>query len=110
MSEPAGDHELVEVASSDGVTRVRLNRPEVRNAISRDLIERLMAVVEGIRADREVRVVVLEGSGKSFCAGMDLKQVMDDPVAMGDMLRELGRATIALRSIQVPTIFFFWGS
>ena len=53
MSEPAGDRELVEVASSDGVTRVRLNRPEVRNAISRDLIERLMAVVEGIRADRE---------------------------------------------------------
>ncbi len=104
MSEPAGDRELVEVVSSGGGTRVRLNRPEVRNAISRDLIERLMVVVEGIRTDREVRVVVLEGAGRSFCAGMDLKQVMDDPVAMGDMLRELGRATIALRSIQVPTI------
>ena len=62
MSEPAGDRELVEVASSDGVTRVRLNRPEVRNAISRDLIERLMAVVEGIRADCIFRVC-----GNRFC-------------------------------------------
>ena len=104
MNDESPGPELVKVDSQDGVMHVRLNRPEVRNALSRDLIDRLMEVVEELRDDRTVRVVVLEGEGRSFCAGMDLKQVMDDPVAMGDMLRDLGRATIALRSIEVPTI------
>ena len=52
----------------------------------------------------DVRVVVIAGAGKAFCAGMDLRGVMDDPVAMGDMLRDLSRASRALRRLPVPTI------
>ena len=48
--------------------------------------------------------VVVAGAGKAFCAGMDLRGVIDNPVAMGDMLRGLSRASRALRRLPVPTI------
>lgn len=57
----------------DEVVRVTLNRPEVHNAFNADMISELNDVFSEIKADDAVRVVVLTGSGKSFCAGADLK-------------------------------------
>ena len=96
--------ELVEVRFEGEVARLILNRPEARNALSLEMIDRLLPAVERIAKSETTRVVVIEGTGKSFCAGMDLKGVLDDPVMMGDMLRRLARVTVALRSIGVPTI------
>jgi len=55
-----------------GVATVTLNRPAVRNAFNDDLIARLDRTFTELGADRRVRVIVLAGSGKSFCAGADL--------------------------------------
>jgi enoyl-CoA hydratase/carnithine racemase len=64
---------LVEVR--DHIARVTINRPDARNALSRETNEELAAVAASIGADAEVRAVVLRGSGdKSFCAGADLKE------------------------------------
>ena len=104
MTDESGNEELVQLRSEDGVCRLILNRPQARNALSMEMIESLLEAVEQLRNDEANRVVVLEGAGKSFCAGMDLKGVMNDPLQMGDMLRTLARVTIALRSIPVPTI------
>src|SRR3954469_14969192 len=54
------------------VEYLELNRPEVRNALSDRTIAELTAWAESIAADRTVRVVVLSGAGKVFCAGADL--------------------------------------
>ncbi|MEZ5886193.1 MAG: enoyl-CoA hydratase-related protein [Paracoccaceae bacterium] len=54
----------------DGVATLRLNRPDVMNALNRDLRLQLRAALT--RAEAEARVVVLTGAGKAFCSGQDL--------------------------------------
>jgi methylglutaconyl-CoA hydratase len=51
-----------------------LNRPEKRNALSRELVAALRDQIDKIRVDNHTRVVVLTGAGSAFCAGMDLKE------------------------------------
>jgi enoyl-CoA hydratase/carnithine racemase len=54
---------------------VTLNRPEARNAISPEVSETMVGILDGIEADPEVRTVVLTGAGEVFSAGADLKVV-----------------------------------
>jgi enoyl-CoA hydratase len=56
------------------VTTVTLNRPDVHNALDRELSAELNAAVKEINVDRDCRVVVLRGAGDSFCAGDDIKE------------------------------------
>lgn len=58
-----------------GVAWVTINRPDARNALAKQTNEELAAVAAELGRDREVRAVVLTGSGdRSFCAGADLKE------------------------------------
>lgn len=57
-----------------GVCLLRLNRPESRNALSVSLMKVLHARLDELRVNRDCRVVILTGSGASFCAGADLKE------------------------------------
>jgi methylglutaconyl-CoA hydratase len=63
---------MLTVQKRDGVARVTLDRPELRNAFDDVLIGRLTAAFEQLEKDEEVRVVVLAGNGPAFCAGADL--------------------------------------
>ncbi|MFM7050891.1 MAG: enoyl-CoA hydratase/isomerase family protein [Planctomycetota bacterium] len=95
---------LVRTTAAHGIVTLELARPEARNALSRELIAELGAAVDAVSRDGSARVLVLGGEGRSFCAGMDLKAVADDPVAMGDMLRALSRTSRAIRRLPIPTI------
>ncbi|WP_065330694.1 crotonase/enoyl-CoA hydratase family protein [Tritonibacter mobilis] len=55
-----------------GVATLTLNRPEKHNAMSGQMLQELQDAARALAADRSVRVVVLTGAGKSFCAGGDL--------------------------------------
>jgi enoyl-CoA hydratase/carnithine racemase len=71
-------YETLLTSLDDGVARVTLNRPEVRNALSRALIGELTAALTAAEADPAARVIVLAGAGdKAFSAGADLKGVGD---------------------------------
>ncbi len=94
----------VERTDADGIVTLTLNRPDARNALSLDLILAFRAALDQVRVDQSARVVIVAGAGKSFCAGMDLRGVMDDPATMGRMLRELAEATVTLRNLPCPTI------
>lgn len=59
----------------DGVTTLTLNRPGQFNALSQAMLEALLAELQAIAVDTSVRVVVLAGAGKAFCAGHDLKEM-----------------------------------
>jgi methylglutaconyl-CoA hydratase len=63
---------MLEISKRDGVARVTLNRPELRNAFDDELIKRLTAAFNDVSADQSVRVVILAGNGPAFCAGADL--------------------------------------
>ena len=57
---------------NDGVLRVALNRPQVHNAMNPEMINALLTVFRKLTVRKDVRVVVLTGEGRSFCAGADL--------------------------------------
>ncbi len=56
-----------------GVAVLTLNRPDRLNAMSHELLSDLHAALDDIKADRSVRVVILTGAGRGFCAGLDLQ-------------------------------------
>ena len=60
----------------NGIAKVTLNRPDKMNALNSDLFNALIAAGETIKADKSVRVVVLSGAGKAFCAGLDMELMM----------------------------------
>ena len=69
--------ELVETSVDGHVALCRLNRPEVRNALSPELMEELAAALEGFDADPQVRCIVIAGSDEAFAAGADIKATVE---------------------------------
>ncbi|HEY9085218.1 MAG TPA: enoyl-CoA hydratase-related protein [Candidatus Tyrphobacter sp.] len=86
----------------DGVARVTLARPEVRNAFNAELIAALRSAFEQLSQERAVRAVVLAGEGPVFCGGADVNWMrgaldlsydenVGDAEAMSDMFRAIDR-------------------
>lgn len=65
-------YETIVFEFKDGIARVTFNRPDVHNAFNDVMIRELIEVFDEIEKRSEVRVVVVTGKGKSFCAGADL--------------------------------------
>jgi len=64
--------ELVTITKTNGVADVRLNRVDKYNALSPDMFQAIIAAGEALAGDPSVRVVVLSGNGRGFCAGLDM--------------------------------------
>jgi isohexenylglutaconyl-CoA hydratase len=76
------------------VLHLWLNRPEVRNALSQQMVLEILSTFAAIAADPAVRVVVLRGAGGSFCAGADIKNLSAGSEAVSsatDEMRENNR-------------------
>lgn len=58
-----------------GVAIVTLNRPEAMNALSKQMRRELTEAIDALAQDAEVRVLILTGAGRGFCAGLDLKEL-----------------------------------
>jgi enoyl-CoA hydratase/carnithine racemase len=69
--------EFIETSVDGHVALCRLNRPEVRNALSPELMEELASALEGFDADPEVRCIVIAGSDEAFAAGADIKATVE---------------------------------
>jgi hypothetical protein len=69
MSEP-----VLRAESIGAVRRLTMNRPAKLNVLTRDLVERLSAALADGATDPDVRVVILRGAGRAFCAGFDLDE------------------------------------
>jgi methylglutaconyl-CoA hydratase len=95
---------LVDLHIDGSIAAVTLNRPEARNALSLELIQALDESIAKVEADSSLRVMILAGEGRSFCAGMDLKGVLDDAKKMGEMLHTLSRVMRRIRRLPIPTI------
>jgi 2-(1,2-epoxy-1,2-dihydrophenyl)acetyl-CoA isomerase len=75
--------EVVLVETVGGTRVVTLNRPQARNALTREVLVRARQAIDEASADPAVRCVVLAGAGGHFCSGADLRQnLLDDPQMM----------------------------
>ncbi|NUQ92015.1 MAG: enoyl-CoA hydratase/isomerase family protein [Gemmatimonadaceae bacterium] len=92
----------------NGVGYIRLTRPEKRNALDRQTAEELFAALSTLEADPTVRVIVLRGEGKDFCAGADLEALAAMIGEPNEVHREdaesLGRVFLAIRTIVKPIV------
>jgi enoyl-CoA hydratase len=86
------------------VTVVTLDRPEVLNAMSIELVLELVEVLDAVAADNACRVVVLTGSGRAFCSGLDLKDHGVLPGIDGLPMGRIAQRSMAAYSTVVPTM------
>lgn len=89
-----------------GVVTLTLNRPDQFNSLSEELLAELQAALDALAVDPAVRVVVLAGSGKAFCAGHDLKQMRANHSKeyMQKLFRQCGKVMTTITSIPQPVI------
>ncbi|MGL6061109.1 MAG: enoyl-CoA hydratase-related protein, partial [Bradyrhizobium sp.] len=62
----------VAISIADGIADVRLVRADKMNALDQAMFEALVAATERLSREKSVRVVVLSGEGRAFCAGLDM--------------------------------------
>ncbi len=61
--------------TQSGILHISLNRPDQLNALSHELLERLLQVFNEARHDASIKAILLTGEGRGFCAGADIKQL-----------------------------------
>jgi enoyl-CoA hydratase len=76
------------IEKNDGVATLTLCRPDAMNALSSELRAALVEGFRDLQADPDVRVAILTGSGRAFCAGLDLKEMSGDTAGARDFGRE----------------------
>jgi enoyl-CoA hydratase/carnithine racemase len=93
---------------SPGVVLVTLDLPDRRNMMSGPMTASWGRVMAGLRADADVRAVVVTGEGSAFCSGGDVSWIGAEPDATVDALRArmlpFYRTWLAVRDLEVPTI------
>jgi enoyl-CoA hydratase len=97
----------VKLSVEAGVARVVLNRPQQLNAVSPELLGDLWAACEAIEGDPTVKVATLTGAGRTFCAGADLKAMLElspDPVRWREFIRLWHRVFNRIEALPVPVI------
>src|SRR5262245_928575 len=96
---------LILSTANDGVVRLTLNRPQKRNALTRELLAELLAQLKGIGARSDSRCLVLSANGPAFCAGMDLAQMQES--ALRPDAPQIWHADTGLYHDVVAAIFQF---
>lgn len=105
-------HLLIEITPA-GVCTITLNRPEKLNAVNQVLTDEIPTAIEQVSADDAVRVIVITGAGRGFCAGLDLDP--ENRAAQLDIrsssrrerlddLRWVGRQALAIVNSDKPVI------
>lgn len=96
-------YETIIYQEEAGIGRITFNRPEAMNAITPTMLKELKDAVREAGNDSKVRIIVLTGAGKAFCAGVDLKSLGDRKLErgkVGDILDIPARNLInAIRSV-----------
>jgi len=75
-ADPAGW--IAEDRPADSVARITMLRGDQYNALSSDMMTALQQAFDSLAGDRSVRSIVLAGAGRAFCAGHDLREMLDD--------------------------------
>jgi enoyl-CoA hydratase/carnithine racemase len=91
---------------ADGLTTLTLNRPGQFNSLSQEMLSAIQAELDSIAASDSVRVVVIAGAGKAFCAGHDLKEMRANhsKAFMQALFRQCGELMLSITRLPQPVI------
>lgn len=84
-----------------------INRPDVYNALDLDTVKEMEEAERLVEDDRDIKVLLVRGKGKSFCTGADLKyflSIQRDPAAVERFITQINRAFDGLENLRVPVI------
>lgn len=102
---------ILERNDTGAVAYLKLNLPERLNALSDEMLTALQSEIDALHGDNTIRVVVLSGAGKAFCAGHDLKQMSaarqaDDggKAYFKDLFERCTKVMMGLQSLPQPVI------
>jgi len=102
---------ILERRDRDRVAHLEMNAPGSLNALSDAMLAELQSAFDALREDREIRVVILSGAGKAFCAGHDLKEMQAGRQAedggaayFADLFTRCARVMEAIRTLPQPVI------
>jgi 2-(1,2-epoxy-1,2-dihydrophenyl)acetyl-CoA isomerase len=102
-------YEHINVTDDGGITTIMLNRPEKLNALAGHMRRDLAEALEAAGSDRNVRVVVITGAGRSFCAGGDVRAMAElieqkDTEEFSRLLGSARRVITAIRHMTKPVV------
>ncbi|ASK34941.1 crotonase/enoyl-CoA hydratase family protein [Alloalcanivorax mobilis] len=109
---PQTARDRVTLSIEDHIATVTLNRPDKYNGLDLETLQALVRTAKALRKNRDVRVVILRGEGKAFCAGLDFATVTRTPLKMLLAFTKFGvrktnlfqQACWAWRQLPVPVI------
>lgn len=105
------------LSTENDIALVTLNRPEKRNALTLEMLETLLDHQQTIAKDPHLRAVIIKGAGKSFCAGLDMMSVIQNPQQIKKLLtpisKQLGNlvqaAACGWQTLNIPVIAVLHG-
>ncbi len=95
---------MIERRDHEGIRTLTLNRPDKRNALDPEGLDRLAAEIEVAGVDPAVRVLVLSGTGSAFCSGLDLASMGKQPREATLETALVERVLVPLADLPIPTI------
>lgn len=108
MTLPSIDHGPVLLSVTDGIAHIRLNRPDVSNGMNVDFLRALGDALMLCHGESLIRVVLLSGEGKNFCAGGDVRDFASKGEKLPDYLRQatayLQMAVATMIRLDAPVI------
>jgi enoyl-CoA hydratase len=90
--------------TADGVRTITLNRPAARNALSSELLDRLVEALHAAEDDAAVRAVILTGADPAFCAGLDLREAGASGLPSSSVLDTKASPWWVLHAMSTPVI------
>lgn len=110
--------ERVKVSIEGDVARVTLNRPDKHNGMDFEMLDAMLAAQRVVKRARQVRAVILQGEGPSFCAGLDFKSAMSRPAVfmlkvsqlLWPWMNHFQRWSMGWRQLPVPVIAVMHGN
>jgi len=103
---PQNDQPVLLREDLEGVCTLTMNRPQQMNLLTSEMLQALQQAFDAISQDRGVRVVILAGAGKGFCAGHDLKEIraLKDLPKIEQLFGQCSRMMQTITALPQPVI------
>ena len=101
------NYETIILQKEEGIATITLNRPDKLNSLTPKMLDELQAVTEELAQDDNVKVVVITGAGRAFCAGADLDHPIFDatnPADVKEMMQKFHQIPLNTRNMTKPVI------